>query len=120
MTPKLPTVTASQWIFAGCGALMLVVASVGLGYARPSGRAGAERPRAARAFRWTMVGLLLVGASAVSAVVRRTAPEGGGTWWPVGEGVLQILGCVVAAAGLAGIYRASRRTEDPTGTPPAS
>jgi hypothetical protein len=99
---------------------MLVVAAVGLWFARPSGPAGAERPRAARAFRHTMVGLLLVGASAVSTTIRHTAPEGGGTWWPVAEGVVQILGCVLVLAGLALMYRASRRTEEPTGPPPPS
>ncbi|MCO1655991.1 hypothetical protein [Pseudonocardia humida] len=108
--------TTSQWISIGCGLLMLTTASVGLGIARPSGRAATERPRAVRALRHTMVGVLLVGASAVSAAVRHTAPEGGGTWWPVGEAVLQILGCLVAVVGLARIYRAARRTEDPAGT----
>jgi O-antigen/teichoic acid export membrane protein len=109
-------VTTSQWIFLGSGLLMLTTASVGLAIARPGGRAATERPRAARAFRHTMVGVLLVGTSAVSAAIRHTAPDGGGTWWPIGEAVLQILGCLVAVVGLAGTYRASRRTEDSTGT----
>lgn len=60
-----------------------------------------------------MVGLLLVGASAVSTTVRHTAMDGD-TRWPVVEGVVQILGCALVLAGLALMYRASRRTEEPT------